>query len=929
MCAIFIQEASDDVTEQLVDIWCRGANIADRQILVRLTRGYPKFTQLVCDSWIKNRSIVAAKASDIVYQFLIGESNPSIHESPTIKTARLVATCGGIHDWETRDISGLLETLESSLTATQFRESVSNLIRRGVVKQYGPDITIEPKVLALKLAELQWKIWSVEQYENVLLGNLDIKLKESSCRQLSLMNDTTVATEIVQSIFGIGGVFRLQSSYQLFEQHQSLLPWLVQIDRTSVVDVVSDYVQQQMAAGRIPVFDHVMQTLRRAAYSSESYETSASTLFKIAAYSNDEWATVALKEVHSLLGTAANSTMRLQLLESQLNDNSPRIRFVLHRILDSIILDHGSTRAIGPEKHGIREAIESWRPKTDTEYLRYLTGVARLLLKLAETHDKVGEDALATLGESITRLLRLGAFEFVEDLIDEVRPRLKGCWPNAIRSMRSELEFRSNSMSEQTINASRRLYEKLLPTTPEDKVDHFLRGVLLDRSKMLRLEVDEQKQRVAREIAGLVADVLAREGLLTQQITRLCESNVPEIGIFGQKLAKTLVEPLNWLKRIKVTVCETPPEQRSIGFLLGYLKGLQESHPLEVRRFKHESVSSHALASLVPKLCLALGIELEDIQLVIDSMERGYLEPRLLSCWSMQGVLDRVGSNELLELLNHLADTGPEGYVVAVEIPSLNLSQLQAATNNLRGLPELIVKIVRLVDKWPSVCNDMFGYYFSKVVKGVLDKGHRDNDARRLATLLATKVLALMKHHSTHNIEDLVRKVFKDFPEIALAAIKQELNDSGYSTLIEYEVADQLPTRKDEPLITLFPIELLLDWCYEDESIAPRFLGTTLPFLTDVNVAEEHRLNPSMQELIDQFGKCDSLWEGIRTNLRRFVWVGDMAPYFMRYIGAIDKLIEHPNAIVRTHARVLRAEILGEARMAKRDDDQRRGRMQF
>ena len=923
---VHIPTASLSFTEKLVKALCDDIYLADQQQLAKLSSGYPKITWLICDSWKRSGSISEANAIDIVNQFVFGSDEVVPDDSPLIKTARIVAVCGGIRAWEEKNFEESLTTIDSTLPLRQFRESVISLMHRGVIKKYGPDITIEPKVLALPLAERQWELWEFDRRRQVLFGNLSGDLKKGICKQLSLLNYTKVAKQIVQQLFVTGAHAQNPDFFQCLKKHTPLLYSLVHIDAITVVTAIEQLVDHEIARVEHPYFGgDIFEALKTAAYPKNSYEESTKVLLKVAAHSRSESALEDLKELHSLFGSEANADLRLRLLKSLSATNDTEERKVLHRLLESIITDSVHSRFIGPEKHGVREAYKSWTPKTKTDIREYVEGAVQVLINLASVEDSVGKEAISTLGDSLSHLFQLKSYNVAEQLVYKTDFGRKRCWSNAILAVQRELAFHSGDHHEQDLRRIEDMLAKLLPQTTSERLNHFLHGVFIDREILLRGEYEEQVNEEIKQLRSLVQEVVADTKLLDEHLSSLSKSTVSGILVFGKELATHIEDPVRWLTRIKNEMVQLFPENRAFDFLLGFLSGLAESHPVMVREFKQESAHSNVFAPLLPRLCVNLGIEHSDISVVIDAIERGNLDAQKVTSWAVRGIFDEKLFTDLLRLLNYLPITGQKGYVVAVEIFALNQPIF---SNRPKERLELSLNFARLFNKWPRAFTTS-GVYFSSVMLKTLDLGSQNPNARRLATVLSQAIIKAMTEHRIGEVHNLAHKLFQDFPAEVLSAIKQEVQRKSSNTLLEYRLSDPPTSPSGEPWISTFPIEMLLDWCHQDEVVATQFLGSTMPFLARCESDEELKLHTDLRRLIDEFGSCQNLWEGIQTNLGRYVWRDSREPFVRRYLEPINDLFEHECSEVRSNARKLHADILVDAENAKFEDEQRAGRERF
>ena len=918
-----ITEASEEVTQALVDLWCGGIHHADRNQLVQLTRGHPKFTKLICDSWRKSGSITGANPDDLVDSYVIG---PTPKPDLIRKSAMITAVCGGIRKWKSKDFSSTIKILDPDLSVQNFRENVEALCRRGVIRKYGNDITLEPKIVALKLARHQWESWDADRWEQVLLRDLDLDIKESICRQLALLNQTTVAVEVVDHLFGLNGVLHTISADDWLQEHYSLLYWFVQIDTDAVIDWVEFWVDRQISSGVGGIPLAIIETLEAAAFTDTSFEHSASILMKIAAKSPNENALHALRAVFSIVGTAAGVKKRLETLRGWVEEKEQAKLNQLPQLLHSIITLEAVPRIDGTAKHGVKRSIDSWRPQTLHELQEYISEVIRLLQVLSNNKGQLGEEARTNLDTSMSRLIYLNWLDIVEDVVNEVSSDPTQSMPVTLETLWSQLQ-NDSGVNDDIRTRLQTIYDKLQPQSTRERLQHFLDGSLLGRYRLRRHEpkvAEEERD----EIRKFAQDVRVESSLLVENLESICQCTQYGIRPFGQELAILSRNPREGLVQIKKRVIEQKFRPRVFDFMLGYIHGmsnLNEFEP-EILNLKNEAAHSAALSPMLPRLCTDLGIKSSDIQIVIEAIHKKHLEPIYLMDWSRKGIFQDVSTDDFLHLLNYLADHSSDGYVVAVEILALNMSELEECQSLFH---KFVFKIARLFRTQIEVFPSTSGYYFVSVMKQVLQDGPNDESARRLATILSPSLINAIRTFSISSIQDLVPYVIKVFPEIALSAIKQAVNLEPRDTQLVHELSDSNPAWDDQRWILMFPLELLLDWCHENASYATYFLGATLPFLESQEIGEEQDLHPYMRRLIEEFGHVEELWEGICVNIGSFWWKNELTTYYTRYQIPIRRLCEHESPDVRSHARKLHRTMRHELRNAQIHDAEQKGRTQY
>ncbi|MCY3626695.1 MAG: hypothetical protein OXG88_03535 [Gammaproteobacteria bacterium] len=922
-----IKKASEELTKSLADSWCGKIDFVDKQLLVDLTLGYPKYTRLICESWRRTESISGANKRDLVEQLLV-DLDP---QDPNIKrVAKILAVCGRLPDIDSNNFEKTLSTIDTKLSIQDFSSTIGILRRGGILKQYGTYTSIEPRILSLKLAEFQWEDWGSNKWKQVLFGDLDLVLKKSICNQLSLLNETDVAKKIISYFFESNFHLLTQNSFELLEKHSSLLRSFVQIDPDLVVPVIEMWIDDQLLSGRlVHNLQDIVETLAAAAHRKESFKKSTEVLMKIAASSSHDIALLRLQEIFSGLGTEAEGKLRLQILRSWVEGKDSKVLKVLPQLLDSIMDYEVSARGMGPEKHGVKKAYKSWIPKTYTELFEFLAEVAQLLQELAQTDDEIGEAATRVLDDAISDFLRDRQYELAESAIERVITVSNRSWPSTQRTLFDMLHS-SFRLQELDRNRLQFLDEKLIPKTTSERLRHFLDGSLLERYSLHRDDPRVESQE-SEDLQELVKEVLSDNSLLSLNFASLIDCTEYGTRDFGEILSQEIEHPREWLTKIKEHMINRTSKTQACDFLLGFTKGLfiRGGYETELQSLKQEVAETKKLTLMFARLTQELGIKSSDIQLAIEGINEGRLDAVSLSAWSnKRSTFENIVIDDLLRLLYYLVERDQRSYVLAVEIFALNLDKFRTSRNE-KALTEFACKIAHLLSVWPTSFKRNGGYYFIGSMNQVLQKGPTDTSARRLAGILSNSLIISVKARGVDDLQSLVSKVFQNFPELALAAIKQEVKLALQDTKLINELHGAMRTQRDESWFPSFPIELLLDWCYEDESNATLLLGRALPFFERERSDEKLKVHPKMFQLIQEFGHAEKLWEGIRTNISSHRWGNKKASYYAQFKKSIGEFCEHDNADIRKHARKLRVDIEEDFRIAKNKDQERKERELF
>ena len=179
-----------------------------------------------------------ATDDDLIEAFVLGRRPQD--RALLLKSAALLATFGLVYRepltaGHLRDIAGLGHGLEES----DLRSAVDDLRRRGVAQSRGRAVLLQPRPIAMRLAERQWEEWSHAEWDHVLAGDTSPGLRTSAARQLALLNTTETARRVVDHVCRPGGPF--DGFTELSKTgNAEVLSGLAEIDPAIVAETIRD-----------------------------------------------------------------------------------------------------------------------------------------------------------------------------------------------------------------------------------------------------------------------------------------------------------------------------------------------------------------------------------------------------------------------------------------------------------------------------------------------------------------------------------------------------------------------------------------------------------------------------------------------------------------------------------------------------------------
>ena len=207
-----------------------------------------------------------------------------------------------------------------NLSAPDLRDGFNQLVDRGVARPRGRCMTLQPRPIALHLAERRWRDWGWDEWDAVLGGDASPDLKVGAAKQLALLNTTDVAQQVVKHVCRDGGPFDcIEGIVQ--PSHTEVLSALAEIDTSFVAERIGRSLRHfpDLDMVRGDVRRHLVWALEKIAFHPDSFDEGAHLLLRLALAENETYGNNATGQFVGLFpvvlgNTAADGHARLLLL---------------------------------------------------------------------------------------------------------------------------------------------------------------------------------------------------------------------------------------------------------------------------------------------------------------------------------------------------------------------------------------------------------------------------------------------------------------------------------------------------------------------------------------------------------------------------------------------------------------------------------------
>src|SRR5262249_5297280 len=147
----------------------------DQRRLVKFSQGFPQMAVLLGQSWLKEASIAGASDANLFDRMILGRK-PT--DAPLLRDVGMLVAAFGLVGVKTplTDLD-VLASFSRNRSVADLRAGLDELVQRGVVQLHGRLASLQPKPLAMALAEQQWRRWE-GWWDDILAGAIPEKLRE-------------------------------------------------------------------------------------------------------------------------------------------------------------------------------------------------------------------------------------------------------------------------------------------------------------------------------------------------------------------------------------------------------------------------------------------------------------------------------------------------------------------------------------------------------------------------------------------------------------------------------------------------------------------------------------------------------------------------------------------------------------------------------
>ncbi len=732
---IIVEPSDDKVINGILKDMSPNLTNEDHNRLVKFSQGFPKIATLLGESWSKGKHLAIAP-KEIVENIVIGREQTET--DLLFRGAQILSVFGVVYESEIENVANL----KNRLKPEDLRTAIRKLEGRRIIQRKGRAFMVQPRPVALCLAEMVWEEWGEKIWDEIITGPVSESLKERAFKQLSLLGSTKTGVQIGEYLLREDGP--LDSVESLVQPGRAeILSRLSEINPEGAVYLLERNLGVLSSAELKKINNdsrrHIVWALEKISFCPETFEQGAKLMLNLAVAETENYSNNATGLFQSFFpvhlgNTEANSDKRFRVIDDALNTKNEQQLIIVVEALLSGAKTNFFSRSVGAETHGTRPSREPWQPKTEDDLWNYIESCCDRLIELSKRTDDVGAAARKGLGHKFRSLVTRPLTHVAEKAVKEIVAIHGTYWPEAYESLGDVFAHDIEGIPEENLSRIKKLLIVFQPQTLEDKLQLLVIEMPWDYPCDEKHSYKERAKIQKEAVESLAHEFLQNPDKLKSVLNRIQNISTKERrgqrmgSIFGYAIAEKSTNPTSWLELILRSLEQVQPKDRDFEFLAGYLSGLAKTNPKEVEKFKKLAAESSDLAPALPSICWRMGIQANDIHLVSGALKAGLIKPWGLMQWSGGGVLAKLLPSEVSSLFDLLMDMEKEGFSVAIDLIGMY------TFGRKEILEELIPQIKLAAEKSASktkerISAQMEEHHFQEIMKWILEKGRDDADA--------------------------------------------------------------------------------------------------------------------------------------------------------------------------------------------------------
>ncbi len=899
------QCSNEEIRQMLMPIY--GGKISDIDRIAAFAQGFPQMAVLLANARLNEDPNVGILTDDgIAEKLLWGASKEKNLNDEKVLMGCALFDRFGISQGASHEFEYIADNVVN-VSQEEFYNCVQRFSERGLIDRRGRYAQLVPKPLAIRLSAQWWKV-TREKDQFRLINSIPESLVVSFCDQIEKLDFLPEVKVLTESLCGAQGPFG-QAEVILSDRGSRLFRALVNVSPEATTSALFR-VLQNMSHGQLQAVAgdarrNLVWALEKLCFHAHLFEEAAWALLLLASSENESWsnnATGIFAQLYrvNLSGTAASPSQRLLVLQRAIEQSGMSFGKVVIEALKNAVDTHGGTRQVGAEYQGTRPPLEEWRAKVWQEIFDYWQECFDCLIGLVEKGGSIGEMAMGVIGHSIRGLVRNGRIHMLDSAIRRVIELNGQYWPSALGSIKMILKHDTEGIPKEGLET---LHKWLKLFTPEqDNVEERLKVLVIDPPWEHRKDKDGHYIDVAAENASILASELSVDlSILTQHIPLLLSGTQKQTFSFGRALDCDANNFDTFVRKSLDVLSDINDPNPSL--MMGLLSGIHEKSVDLWNSYLDYFSSRDKLVSFYPDMIRTGTINSAHLNKLLEFIKSGVLQSHCASCLSYGSITDHLSAKDISTFCLELSNVDSDGSWTALNIMFMYChGDEHKFDENLSTLMSLVTT-VPLYAKTSGGSTDM--YNWAEITKMLIKTEGFEFCENICHQIIASANNRLDYSDMLYSIKPILSDIMAVYgeqlwPLFGEAIILAEpMKQHWLERILARENSFE---DKQESILSILPLELVIEWCKNNLEIAPIFVART------VNVFEykgEMAKRPTALfiALLENFGELKGFGSALSSNLVSRAWSGSLVPHLESEKTALKPLLNKSNNNVRSWVR--------------------------
>jgi hypothetical protein len=895
---IKLEQLSDEYIKQILEP-VYAEKIPDLDRIVAFAQGFPQMAVLLADARLDREPEMGSLTNDALMLKLLWGGRERVEKDEKILKGCALFDRFGLDDEVALEYKFIAEEI-LQVKSCEFYDCVKRFEERGLIDRRGRFAQLVPKPLAIRLAAEWWRRTQPEKQKELIQSEMPGALLESFCSQISRLDFLPEIKMLTEELCGVKGPFG-QAEVILSNHGSRLFRALVEVNLEATSKALSNVLDCQSEAELFAINGdvrrNIVSALERLCFHRACFEEAANSLLLLASAENESWnnnATGQFKQLFRtfLSGTEAPPDLRMKVISCALDSDRDAIRKLAVEALEQVIDTHGGPRVMGAEYQGSGEPLQEWRPKVWGEAFEYWEQALERLCNLVIQGDALASDAKASVARNIRGLIKYGRVDALDSVIRKVVQSEGPLWPEALHSIKNSLLYEGDKMPTE---GKTKLEDWICLLTPDDLGDQLKLYVVKPPHE--HKEEDGHYIDLAAEKAKALAEELASDfDSIVPHLDELLTGEQRQTDWFAKNLVQSACkwEPLLSEAIKRVIEIENP----NISFLVGILNGIFHCDSSQWKDIVKKFSEVEALIPYYANVIKSGEVTREQLSCLIELIAQNKIDAISANVFMYGRPLEHLCSEIVCQFSRHLAAVSNKAAGVALDILFMycyrDLERWEKCRHCFR---EIVVKLPLDSDKKRNYLNM---HHWHDVIEKLLS-----SESEEFAKAISNNIIESYEDKLNFSdlwdyVQPLTRKIFHQYGREVLPLFSEAIKNA--TPIKEHRLIELLNSgdgfeKKEPSVLAELPDNLLIEWCFQEPDIAPKFVARATDVLLDTE--NGFQISPRARFLIDEFGDDEQVLSSLSANMSGFIRTSSLVRYYQKELAALEILKTHGKAKVR------------------------------